>query len=66
MCGIAGIWQLDGQKVERNTVKRFIGALAHRGPDREGSNLLLTVKRPTSLKVRQVNLVVGKTREGTV
>jgi asparagine synthase (glutamine-hydrolysing) len=36
MCGIAGIWQLDGQKVERTTVERFIGALAHRGPDGEG------------------------------
>jgi asparagine synthase (glutamine-hydrolysing) len=36
MCGIAGIWQLDGQKVERSTVERFIGALAHRGPDGEG------------------------------
>ena len=36
MCGIAGIWQLDGQKVERNTIERFIGALAHRGPDGEG------------------------------
>jgi asparagine synthase (glutamine-hydrolysing) len=36
MCGIAGIWQLDGQKVKRTTIKRFIGALAHRGPDGEG------------------------------
>ena len=36
MCGIAGIWQLDGRPVERATVERFIGALAHRGPDGEG------------------------------
>src|ERR1039457_2957483 len=36
MGGIAGIWQLDGQKVERTTIERFIGALAHRGPDGEG------------------------------
>lgn len=36
MCGIAGIWQLDGQKVKRTTIERFIGALAHRGPDGEG------------------------------
>jgi asparagine synthase (glutamine-hydrolysing) len=36
MCGIAGIWQLDGQRVERSTIGRFIGALAHRGPDGEG------------------------------
>jgi asparagine synthase (glutamine-hydrolysing) len=36
MCGIAGIWQLDGQRVERTTIERFISALAHRGPDGEG------------------------------
>ncbi len=36
MCGIAGIWQLDGQMVEASTIRRFIGALAHRGPDGEG------------------------------
>jgi asparagine synthase (glutamine-hydrolysing) len=36
MCGIAGIWQLDGRPVERATIERFIGALAHRGPDGEG------------------------------
>ena len=36
MCGIAGIWQLDGQKVEYATIERFIGALTHRGPDGEG------------------------------
>lgn len=36
MCGIAGIWQLDGQQVARATIDRFIGALTHRGPDGEG------------------------------
>ena len=36
MCGIAGIWQLDDRKVEHDTIRRFIGALAHRGPDGEG------------------------------
>ena len=36
MCGIAGIWQVDGQKVERRTIERFISALAHRGPDGQG------------------------------
>src|SRR5580693_5941680 len=29
MCGIAGIWQLDGQGVDRATTERFIGALDH-------------------------------------
>ena len=36
MCGIAGIWELEGRKVERSTIRRFIAALAHRGPDGEG------------------------------
>ena len=36
MCGIAGIWQLDGRTVERPTIRRFTNALAHRGPDGEG------------------------------
>ena len=36
MCGIAGIWQLDGERIELTTAQRFIGALAHRGPDGEG------------------------------
>jgi asparagine synthase (glutamine-hydrolysing) len=33
MCGIAGIWQLDGRQVEHGTAERFVAALAHRGPD---------------------------------
>jgi len=36
MCGIAGIWQLDGRPVEIATIERFAAALAHRGPDGEG------------------------------
>ena len=35
MCGIAGIVQLDDQRVSRATITRFIGALPHRGPDGE-------------------------------
>jgi asparagine synthase (glutamine-hydrolysing) len=36
MCGIAGIWQLDGRPVQPSTIERFIGSLAHRGPDGQG------------------------------
>lgn len=36
MCGIAGIWNLDGPPVEQATIGRFVTALAHRGPDGEG------------------------------
>ncbi|ODS58626.1 MAG: asparagine synthase (glutamine-hydrolyzing) [Acidobacteria bacterium SCN 69-37] len=35
MCGIAGIWQPDGPPVDPGTIRRFIRALAHRGPDGE-------------------------------
>jgi asparagine synthase (glutamine-hydrolysing) len=33
MCGIAGVWHRNGPPVARETIGRFIGALAHRGPD---------------------------------
>jgi asparagine synthase (glutamine-hydrolysing) len=39
MCGIAGIWQLDGQRVEPRTAERFVAALAHRGPDGQATIL---------------------------
>jgi asparagine synthase (glutamine-hydrolysing) len=36
MGGIAGIWQVDGQAIDRTTAERFIAAMAHRGPDAQG------------------------------
>ena len=36
MCGIAGIWQRNGQPVDARAIGRFIRSLAHRGPDGEG------------------------------
>ena len=36
MCGIAGIWHLDGRPVDPAALKRMADALAHRGPDGEG------------------------------
>ena len=36
MCGIAGIFNFDGEPVERNLLKRMTDAVAHRGPDGEG------------------------------
>ena len=36
MCGIAGIYRLDGAPVERDLLRRMSSALAHRGPDGEG------------------------------
>jgi asparagine synthase (glutamine-hydrolysing) len=39
MCGIAGVWRLDGAVVEPSTLSQMIGAIAHRGPDAEGCHL---------------------------
>lgn len=36
MCGIAGIFHLDGQSPDLKILKAMIGALRHRGPDDEG------------------------------
>ena len=37
MCGIVGIWQLDGGNVDREVLDRFTDSLAHRGPDGRGT-----------------------------
>ncbi len=36
MCGIVGIYNLDGQPVDANTLQRMCDIIAHRGPDDEG------------------------------
>jgi asparagine synthase (glutamine-hydrolysing) len=36
MCGIAGIYRLDGETVERNEIDLLTDAVAHRGPDGRG------------------------------
>lgn len=36
MCGICGIFQLDGQPVPHRYIKAMSDAIAHRGPDGEG------------------------------
>jgi asparagine synthase (glutamine-hydrolysing) len=36
MCGIAGIFNLDGEPVSAGILKRMTDAIAHRGPDGEG------------------------------
>lgn len=37
MCGIAGIWRWDGQPANEDRLQRMAKAIAHRGPDGEGS-----------------------------
>ena len=36
MCGIAGIYNLNRQAVEKQHVQRMADVLAHRGPDSDG------------------------------
>ncbi len=37
MCGIAGIFDLEGEReIDQRTLKRMTDAIAHRGPDGEG------------------------------
>jgi len=36
MCGIVGIWKLDGTKVDEEEINPLTDALAHRGPDGRG------------------------------
>src|SRR5438094_884000 len=36
MCGIAGILNFDGARIEREIISRMNGVQAHRGPDDEG------------------------------
>jgi asparagine synthase (glutamine-hydrolysing) len=36
MCGIAGIWNLNGQPVNARELDRFTDSMAHRGPDGRG------------------------------
>ena len=36
MCGIAGVFNLSGDSVSRETLKSMVKSIAHRGPDGEG------------------------------
>jgi len=40
VCGICGIWHLDGTPVSRGAIDRLTDSLAHRGPDGRGVELL--------------------------
>jgi asparagine synthase (glutamine-hydrolysing) len=36
MCGIAGVWDLNGEEVSVGVLKRMTDCISHRGPDGEG------------------------------
>ena len=40
MCGIAGIWYLDGKELSYNSLQIFTDSIKHRGPDGSGYNLI--------------------------
>ncbi len=43
MCGIAGIYNRDGIRPDRDIIEKMSAAIAHRGPDAEGFHLDSTV-----------------------
>jgi asparagine synthase (glutamine-hydrolysing) len=54
MCGIAGIFHLDGERaVERDDLVRMTRIIAHRGPDDEG----FFVEGPVGFGVRRLSIV---------
>ena len=53
MCGIVGVWQLDGQAVDPAAVVQMRDALVHRGPDDAG----LWVDGPLALAHRRLSII---------
>ncbi|HYP39549.1 MAG TPA: asparagine synthase (glutamine-hydrolyzing) [Chloroflexia bacterium] len=49
MCGILGIWHIDGRPLDLATVRRATTVLRHRGPDDEGYLLVDTASGRTVL-----------------
>lgn len=44
MCGIAGIWHLDGSNLDEEKLKRFTDSMSHRGPDGAGYRVFKNVQ----------------------
>ncbi len=44
MCGIAGIWHLDGSILEETKLKKFTDSISHRGPDGGGYKIFKKVQ----------------------
>jgi asparagine synthase (glutamine-hydrolysing) len=60
MCGIAGIWNLDGQSVSPGILQCFTNSLAHRGPDGNG----FYIDAQASLGLGHRRLAIIDTSEG--
>jgi len=44
MCGIAGIWNLNGNALEEDKLKKFTDSMSHRGPDGAGYEIFKNVQ----------------------
>jgi asparagine synthase (glutamine-hydrolysing) len=53
MCGIVGVWNLDGAPVDAREVQRMRDVLTHRGPDDAG----LFVEGPVALGHRRLSII---------
>ncbi|SMC79041.1 asparagine synthase (glutamine-hydrolyzing) [Pedobacter nyackensis] len=57
MCGVAGIFNLNGAPIARQTIKKMADTMAHRGPDGEGffieNNIALAHRRLAILDVSE-------------
>jgi len=70
MCGIAGIFNLDGAPVPHRQIRAMTDAIAHRGPDDEGHyidvNLALGHRRLAIIDLSPAAHQPMATRDGTV
>lgn len=53
MCGIAGLYNKDGQLAETGTVRRMCDVIEHRGPDDDG----FFVSGPVGLGMRRLSII---------
>lgn len=60
MCGIVGLWNLDGEPVDQAILNRFTNSLSHRGPDGDG----LFIDEQANLGFGHRRLAILDTSEG--
>ncbi|MBI5943851.1 MAG: asparagine synthase (glutamine-hydrolyzing) [Chloroflexi bacterium] len=60
MCGIAGIWNQNGEPLDQVALKKFTDALAHRGPDGNGFH----IDHESNLGLGHRRLAIIDTSEG--
>jgi asparagine synthase (glutamine-hydrolysing) len=70
MCGICGIFNLDGEPVARRSIESMTDALAHRGPDDEGHyidrNIALGHRRLAVLDLTPAGHQPMSSQDGTI